>query len=76
MGAFGLIGAGLTFLISPLLALYMYVFNGAEELTKHPGLLSHKETLIPSRLVWLATPVLIFFAHTAFLVQYLRLLGT
>jgi|GEM_PF-4070837 len=68
-GIFGWLAFGLTFSLSPLLALYIYKFNGAEELTEHPGLWSKFPLLISEKLIWKCVPVLIFVAHCGFLVS-------
>ena len=73
IGKFGIGAAFLTFALSPLLAIYIYKFNGAEDLIKHPGLLSKGPTAIPERNIWMMVPIFIFLAHAAFLFQVIRL---
>lgn len=70
---YGKIAGALIFSLSPLLAIYIYGFGGADELARHPGLLSRGTTAIPERAIWMMMPVLVFTAHAAFVLQIMNL---
>lgn len=67
LSIYGLAAAILTFAISPLLGLYIFKFNGAEELAKHPGLSNTSVLNVNDECIRKAAPIIIFVSHIAFL---------